>query len=596
MASDRRTTGIDTAGEKLETPALYQASAEIARVNKDLERRVSEQTRQLSAADQALSHEIAEHRRTQSDLEMSRARLNGVIGAAMEAIISIDAQQRIVLFNAAAEAIFGWRVSDIIGQPLDRLIPERFRAAHHEHIRAFSCTEATNHTAGTMGVILGQRADGAEFQLEASISQIEVSGATLYTIILHDMTERRQAEHEQAQLKEQLRQAQKLESIGRLTGGIAHDFNNMLTVIRGYSDLMHATMASDDPHRADLEQIRRAAEQAASLTHQLLAFSRKQILAPIILDLNDLVMNLHTMLARLVGEDIILTSHLQSALWPVTVDPGQIEQVIMNLVINARDAMPGGGVLTITTRNLERDDYSIRGHAEYSAPAWVQIAVTDTGHGMDAATQAHIFEPFFTTKAPGEGTGLGLAMAHGIVMQSGGEIMVESRQDQGSCFTINLPATPHAIPMSRALPLTPHVCRGSETILLVEDADLVRSLTRAALERAGYTVLEARDGGEAQRHAQQYKGRIDLLLSDVVMPQIGGGLVAEQVRALHPTISVLFMSGYPDVIVATHGLDAGEEAFLVKPFSPQTLTAKVRDVLDQAADHRGALKSRAVMG
>ncbi|MBE7557365.1 MAG: PAS domain S-box protein [Anaerolineales bacterium] len=396
----------------------------------------------------------------------------------------------------------------------------------------------------------------------------------------HDITERRQAEEAQAKLEEQLRQAHKMESVGRLAGGIAHDFNNLLTVIRGYCDLMQPQIPGGDPLRKDLEQIRRAAERAAALTRQLLAFSRKQMLAPTNLDLNDLVTNLHKMLGRLIGEDINLVLVLQPGLWPVKADPGQIEQVIVNLAVNARDAMPTGGMLTIETGNVRLDDNYLKTHPEAPHGPCVMLAVTDTGQGMDAPTQAHIFEPFFTTKEVGQGTGLGLATVYGIIKQSGGDITLYSKPGHGTTFKIYLPAG-EPIP-DVAVPPTPPVSHaGTETILLVEDEEGVRNLIGRTLKSKGYTVLEARHGDEALLLAGQHQRPIDLLLTDVIMPQMSGRDLTERLKAFQPSIKVLFMSGYTDDAVVRHGLLTAEVEFLSKPFSPDTLAAKVRRVLDK---------------
>jgi two-component system cell cycle sensor histidine kinase/response regulator CckA len=393
----------------------------------------------------------------------------------------------------------------------------------------------------------------------------------------HDITERRQAEEAQAKLEEQLRQAQKMESVGRLAGGVAHDFNNLLTVIQGHCELMQVQMSDADPLLKELGQIRHAGERAATLTRQLLAFSRKQILAPVVLDLNSLVANLRGMLERLIGEDITLTTVLQPELWSVTADPGQIEQVIMNLALNARDAMPGGGRLTIETRNVHLDDTYAQTHAE----ACVMLAVTDTGLGMDEPTRVRIFEPFFTTKEPGKGTGLGLATVYGIVKQSGGDILVYSEPGQGTTFKIYLPAN-EMQPEGPVTPKTQPVSRGGdEIILLVEDEDMVRDLVRTVLQSAGYTVLEARQGGEALSLAGRHEGTIDLLVTDLVMPGMSGRELAEQLKVLRPHMKVLFMSGYTDDTVIQQGVLLAEAEFISKPFSPSILASRVREMLDK---------------
>ncbi len=398
--------------------------------------------------------------------------------------------------------------------------------------------------------------------------------------ILLDITERKRAEVTQLRLEAELRQAQKMESIGRLAGGVAHDFNNLLTVIQGYCDFMQESLPIDHPLREDLVQIQQASERGTALTRQLLAFGRKQILAPTILDLNALVGNLRKMLERLIGEDIALTTALQPDLWRVTADPGQIEQVLMNLAVNARDAMPTGGSLTIETRTVPFDDGDARMHAAMPTGPCVLVAISDTGCGMDDATRSRIFEPFFTTKAPGQGTGLGLATVYGIVTQSGGTIAVDSAPGRGSTFKIFLPASATAASDPASTPSYAGARGGHETILLVEDEAGVRHLARAALHAKGYTILAARDGGEALSVAEQHAGPIDILVTDVVMPRMSGRVLAERLVARRPRLKILFMSGYTDDTVIRHGLLTDRIAFLPKPFTPGTLTAKVREVLD----------------
>jgi PAS domain S-box-containing protein len=421
---------------------------------------------------------------------------------------------------------------------------------------------------------------GEPRQTLLSIELIDLNGETYLLSIMVDITERKEAEATQAKLEEQLRQAQKMESIGRLAGGVAHDFNNLLTVIQGYAELMQMRLASDDPLRRSAAQIQQAAESAASLTRQLLAFSRKQILAPTRLDLNELVSNLHKMLKRLIGEDILLETNLTPNLHAVLADPGQMEQVLLNLVVNARDAMPTGGRLTLETANVELDQVYLSTHLEAPLGPAVMLAVTDTGQGMDKQTQAQIFEPFFTTKTVGQGTGLGLSTVYGIVKQSGGDIHVYSEPGQGTTFKIYLPAVETAAGPLSPEQAQPEVRGGSETILLVEDEEMVRSLILTVLEEEGYTLLEARRGEEALILARTHPGAIDLLITDVVMPEMSGRVLAGQLTALRPGLKVLYISGYTDDAVVRHGLLTAEVEFLSKPFSPTVLAGKVRAMLD----------------
>jgi two-component system cell cycle sensor histidine kinase/response regulator CckA len=388
---------------------------------------------------------------------------------------------------------------------------------------------------------------------------------------------RRELETERKTLKEQYLQSQKMEAIGQLAGGVAHDFNNLLTVILGYSDLLLSGMGDANPRRDLVEQMKGAGERAAGLTRQLLAFSRRQVLAPRVLDLNAVVADLEKMLRRVIGEDVTLTTDLQPDLDPVKADPGQIEQVLMNLAVNARDAMPTGGSLVIETRNVELDDASIR-----SGPH-VLLAIADTGHGMTPEIRARIFEPFFTTKEKGKGTGLGLATVYGIVQQSGGHIAVSSKPGQGTIFKVYLPRTQEVVARGKSPRTTAPAPRGSEMVLLVEDEDAVRSLARLVLRRAGYRVLEAADGDEALRVVGRHQGPIHLLVADVVLPGQDGRQVAERLLGSHPGLKVLFLSGYTEDAVVRHGILEDQVHFLAKPYSPAVLAQKVREVLDAPA-------------
>ena len=378
----------------------------------------------------------------------------------------------------------------------------------------------------------------------------------------------------------QLRQAQKMEAVGRLAGGMAHDFNNLLTVIRGYSELLLGRLGPTDGMRKDLEEVKKAADRASGLTRQLLAFSRRQFIAAKVLDLNALVANMDGMLRRLIGEDIIeLNTELDSSAGAIKADPGQVEQVIMNLVVNARDAMPTGGRLTIETRNVTIEEEPRLDAVGVAPGSYVLLAVRDSGHGMDAETRSHLFEPFFTTKEKGKGTGLGLSTVYGIVKQSGGSITVESAPDRGTSFRIYFPRVEQeALGLTGAVDAIDPV-RGHETILLVEDEPAVRGLVHETLRLHGYTVLEARHGIEALLTSAKYVGPIHLLLTDVVMPQMSGPEVAEKILTLRPGIKVLYMSGYPDHPVFDQGGVNLEIGFLPKPFSPHMLAQKVREVL-----------------
>ena len=374
-----------------------------------------------------------------------------------------------------------------------------------------------------------------------------------------------------------------METIGRLASGLAHDFNNLLTAILGHCDILLRRLSEEDRTRKGIEEIRSAGERAAGLTRQLLAYSRRQVLTPQVIDLNASVTSMIPLLRRLIGEDIELHPTLEPDLGHVEADPSQIEQVIMNLVVNARDSMPRGGSLVVETWNVELDETFAKRHAPTRPGRYVMLAVSDTGSGMDEETRTRIFEPFFTTKQLGKGTGLGLATVYGIVKQSGGYIWVYSEPGMGTTFKIYLPRVDAEISRETASKTSPQPPRGSETVLLVEDDRTVRSLASEMLELNGYTVLQARDGPEALDLVRRHGHPIHLLLTDVVMPQMSGRQLAEGIAAIHPGIRVLYMSGYTDGVIAHHGmLDAGV-AYLQKPFTADFLARKVREVLDTRA-------------
>jgi PAS domain S-box-containing protein len=398
--------------------------------------------------------------------------------------------------------------------------------------------------------------------------------------------ERKRVEDALGESEEQLRQSQKLEAIGQLAGGVAHDFNNLLTAINGYSALARRRIGEDHPISSYLEEISKAGDRASNLTRQLLAFGRKQLLQPLALNLNDVVDDMIKLLKRLIGEDVQLVTKPGADLKQIKADPGQLEQVLVNLVVNARDAMPRGGTVTIETANTTLDGAYASSHVGVTPGQYVMLAISDTGVGIDHDTQSRIFEPFFTTKEVGKGTGLGLSTVYGIVKQSGGNVWVYSELGKGTTFKVYLPQIEEEVDAREELPAQVIMKRGSETVLLVEDEDMVRKLAGELLEESGYRVLSAGGGEEAISLATRHKARIDLLITDVVMPKISGKEVAEQLKTIHPETKVLFMSGYTDEAIVHHGIVDSTIAFIQKPFSEHALAHKVREVLDSENGHK----------
>jgi PAS domain S-box-containing protein len=646
-------------------------------------------------------HDVTERERGADAVRRSEARMRSVLDAALDAVIMMDEQGRVVSWNVRAEALFGWARDEAVGRMLAELIiPPRYREAHTRGLKRFLST-GEGPVIGRRIELTALRRDGSEFPVELTVTALWEAGAFFFSAFVADITDRKRAEAalreaeqrlqhvvssspavlyslkvdgemlvptwvsdnierligytaaevagpewwaerlhpedretvmgqipallseghvareyrfrhkdgafrwvrdeqvlvqdaaggreivgswsdvtEKRSLEAQLLQSQKIDSMGRLAGGVAHDFNNLLGVISGYGELLRKRVTADPRLSKYVEDILKAAERAAGLTRQLLAFSRKQVLQPRILDLNEVVGETERMLRRLIGEDVQLMTVFDEHLGSVRVDPGQIDQILMNLAVNARDAMPRGGRLTIETSNVLVDKAYSRQHPGADPGPYVMLSVSDTGQGMTAEVRARAFEPFFTTKEPGKGTGLGLATVHGIVKQSGGHVWLYSEPGKGTTFKIYLPRTD-----APAVPAPPppagEPLRGLETILLVEDEGSLRELVRECLEATGYSVLEARHGAEALEICERRPAPIHLLMTDVVMPGMSGRELAERLRASRPEIRILYMSGYTDDAVVLHGVLAEDMAFLQKPFTVESLARTVRDVLDR---------------
>ncbi len=631
-------------------------------------------------------------------LRESEALTRSVVYSAVDGIVTIDERGLIRSFNPAAEKLFGYSAEDVIGRDVGILMPSPFREEHEGYLRRY-LESRTPRMIGLGRELVGLRKNGSTFPLELAVSEIILPDRRMFTGIIRDVTQRKQAEEaireanetlraviataplaicvtdndgivktwnssaerifgwteaeaigqrlpfvpeseweefvaamdsarrgelftgverrrqtktgvwvdvavwnevlrdsegavkgilsiiadvtEKRRLEEQLRQALKMEAIGRLAGGVAHDFNNILTVITGYGQMLVERMPDDDDMRSDVEEILRAADHAGALTSQLLVFSRHKVSNPQNVCVNEIICRLEKMLRRVIGEDVELVTHAKPDVGKVRADPAQIEQVVLNLAVNARDAMPAGGKLTIETENVELDQAYARRHIGVKPGYYAMLAVSDTGTGMDAETRLRLFEPFFTTKEKGKGTGLGLSTVYGIVKQCGGEIWVYSEIGLGTTFKIYLPLAAQSQPIETAAPMIEPITGGAETVLLVEDETVVRKLVRNILAEQGYNVLESSDPHDALRVCQQHSDPIDLLLTDVVMPHMSGRDLADRALALRPGMRVLFMSGYTDNVIVHHGLTGAGAPFLQKPFTPASLVRKVRQVLDE---------------
>lgn len=481
---------------------------------------------------------------------------------------------RFLAINDAAVSQYGYSRDEFLSMTIKDIRPTEDVAVLLKNI-------SEQHGFNLAGTWKHRRKDGSAIDVEIISHPLMFAGRSAKLVLANDVTERERAQEALRDTEEQLRQTQKLEGVGRLAGGIAHDFNNLLTVINGFCALAMRELKPEDPLVGNLEEIKKAGDRATSLTRQLLAFSRRQVLQPKILNLDTVVTDMDKMLQRIIGENIDLRAILEPTLGNVNADPGQIEQIILNLVVNARDSMPGGGKLTIETDNVYLGEDYVKEHVGARVGPHVMLAVTDTGHGIDQATMARIFEPFFTTKELGKGTGLGLSTVYGIVKQSGGNIWVYSEAGRGTTFKIYLPRVDERADEYKRAIEDAKVAKGSETILLVEDEEMLRKLARQTLKGHGYQILEAANGEEAITLAAQHDGPIHLLLTDVIMPGMNGRDVATRLLQTRPSLRVLFMSGYTDDAIVHQGVLDESANFIQKPFAPDGLARKVRGVLDQ---------------
>jgi PAS domain S-box-containing protein len=558
--------------EVVETPESLQAKEEIRQLNAELEQRVLDRTSELAASNRALSAEIEERQRLEIDLLKQNEILQKIFDHIPVMISFFDEECCLKLINREWERTLGWSLEEIQQRNLD-IMAECYPDPQDRH-------RARDFIARSNGEWVDFRTTTRDRRvIDTTWARVRLSnGMTIG--IGQDITERKV-------LEEQLRQAQKMEAIGQLAGGIAHDFNNLLTAVIGYSELAMAKLRKGDPLGLYIGQIRQAGDRAGALTNQLLAFSRKQVLQPKLLNLNSVVSGIESLLRRLIGEDIELRTLLAPDLGTVKADPGQIEQVIVNLAVNARDAMPGGGkTLTIKTSNVDLGVASTLANLAVKPGPYVTLAVSDTGAGMDEQTISHLFEPFFTTKEPSKGTGLGLATVYGIIKQSGGNISVYSEPGTGSTFKIYLPRVDSAADLYQHAHEPEMARQGTETILLAEDDEIVRRLVIEVLQRYGYQVLEASSTAEAILIGQRHSGPIHLLISDVVMPEMNGPELSIRLQRFRPEMKVLYMSGYTDSTIVQQRMADEARNFIQKPFVPDALVRRVREILDQPIEPR----------
>jgi len=507
-------------------------------------------------------------------LRESEEKYRTILESIEDGYFEVDLTGNFKFFNDSMCKIRGYSKDElIVMNNRDYMDPETSKKVYEIFNRVYKTGESVKGVEWE-----SIRKDGSKIYSESSISLMKDSKDQPigFQGIVRDITERKN-------LEKQLIQSQKMEAVGRLAGGVAHDFNNLMTIVIGNADMLLMSLTKDDPLREDVEEIKKAGGRSTSLTRQLLAFSRRQVLQPMVLNLNTVLAETDKMLRRLIGEDLEMATILESELGKVNIDPGQVEQVIMNLAINARDAMPGGGKFTIETANvdLDREYAHKKGVMELQPGPYVMLAISDKGIGMDKETQSQIFDPFFTTKPKAKGTGLGLSTVYGIVKQSGGYIWVYSEPGQGTTFKIYLPRVQGEEASLKKEPVPKELLQGSETVLMVEDDEAVRNFSKKVLKRSGYNILEAQDGEEALMVSRAHEGPIHLLLTDVVMPKMSGRELADRLQELRPETKVLFMSGYTDNAIIRHGTLRSDVNFMQKPFTPELLSQRIRRILDR---------------
>ncbi|MCA1793579.1 MAG: PAS domain S-box protein [Desulfobacteraceae bacterium] len=556
---------------------LLKAREEIVDLNNTLDERIKERTQALIEANKDLRNEISDRKRIERKLRETQNTFTVLFNEAPDPIFIINMEDKILDANIAACQMLGYTPDEYTQMSVLELQAPEVRTTQSGIIKK-------ELLKGELFESMDIHKDGTRIPVEINNHRTIINGKEIVLSVVRDITKRKEIEETFKKLQAQLLQAQKMESVGRLAGGVAHDFNNMLSVILGHTEL--ALLRTDDKQKlcSDLNEIQKAAKRSANITKQLLAFARKQTISPRQLDLNDTVESMLNMLRRLIGEDIDLVWQPAAHLWSVKMDPTQIDQILANLCVNARDAISGVGKLTIETGRKTFDEEYCNEHAGFIPGDFVLLAVSDNGCGMDKDTLDKLFEPFFTTKEVGKGTGLGLATIYGIVKQNNGFINVYSEPDQGSSFKIYLPRLVTDEDIDKAAPEKKAAAGGTETILLVEDEPTILRMTRMMLERKGYSVLSAATPVEAVDLAKTHADKIHLLMTDVIMPEMNGRDLAGQITARYPDIGLLFMSGYTSNVIAHHGVLDDGVAFIQKPFSMAEMTAKVREVLDMTSD------------